>query len=119
MLKTMLCKQLELQQRLDTLPGQDYKKVTNYIKDNTVYIMSELDELLRELPFFKPWKSYENFNISAHKQLAKEEFIDVIHFVLNIAIALEMSAEEIFSLYMDKNEKNHTRQDEGYGKIDE
>lgn len=44
----------------------------------------------------------------------KFELIDIMHFVFNMAIGLNMSAEEIFKLYYLKNKANFERQDHGY-----
>lgn len=44
----------------------------------------------------------------------KFELIDIMHFVFNMAIGLNMSAEEIFKLYYLKNLENFKRQDNGY-----
>lgn len=44
----------------------------------------------------------------------KFELIDIMHFVFNMAIGLNMSAEEMFKLYYLKNAENFARQDRGY-----
>lgn len=44
----------------------------------------------------------------------KFELIDIMHFVFNMAIGLNMSAEEMFKLYYLKNKHNFERQDNGY-----
>lgn len=44
----------------------------------------------------------------------KFELIDIMHFVFNMAIGLNMSAEELFKLYYLKNKANFERQDNGY-----
>ncbi|QWQ55823.1 dCTP pyrophosphatase [Escherichia phage P479] len=44
----------------------------------------------------------------------KFELIDIMHFVFNMAIGLNMSAEELFKLYYLKNAENFARQDRGY-----
>ena len=86
MLDKMLQKQKELQERL----GYDFSSMTR--EEITAYI-----------------KEYE-----ADMEEARKEFIDMFHFVLNIALALGMSDKDIYYMYMEKNEENHRRQDEGY-----
>ena len=40
---------------------------------------------------------------------AREELIDVFHFMLNIFVAMDMSADDIFSAYMNKHNENVRR----------
>ena len=47
-------------------------------------------------------------------QKAKKEYIEVLHFVANIGVALHLSEEDIMNMYMNKNKENVRRQDEGY-----
>ena len=64
---------------------------TAFIKNHGYFIIEEMTELFREIPFHKSWKDYSNW--SNEKTLeqwnkAKEEYIDVIHFVVNVGLAL-------------------------------
>lgn len=113
-LQFMLDTQKKLQDRLKTLDFKNEQERTLFIKHHSQYIDQELHEMLRELPFFKEWKNYDNWDHEAKRELAKEEFVDVFHFVLNIALALDMDAEELFNRYLAKNNINHVRQDNGY-----
>lgn len=114
----MLQKQKELQERL----GYDFnsmtqEEITAYIKEYSIHLTQELHELLYELPYFKSWKDYRAMTVEEYEasmDKARKEFIDLFHFVLNIALALDMSAQDIFTMYMDKNKENHDRQDDGY-----
>jgi dimeric dUTPase (all-alpha-NTP-PPase superfamily) len=116
MLNKMLTKQKEFQDRLDTLNFKSPQDRTRFIREHAQYVDAELHELLRELPCFKPWKSYTwtATELVEHENNAKEEFIDALHFMLNIALALGMSAEDIYNEYMRKNKINHDRQDNAY-----
>lgn len=89
---------------------------TQFIMNHALYAEAELQEMLRELEGFKAWKIYDWTDEEREEHLAnaKEEWIDVLHFLLNIAIALGMSSDEIFELYVKKNLVNHQRQDNGY-----
>ena len=42
------------------------------------------------------------------------EWIDGLHFYMNFAIAIGMTSDEIFNLYMAKQKENIDRQDRGY-----
>lgn len=90
---------------------------TALIKEMTIHDTQETHEMLYELPFFKPWKDYTGMTdveIGSAMNKAKEEFIDKFHFMMNIALLLEMSSEEIVDRYMKKNQENYERQTEGY-----
>ena len=55
-----------------------------------VALLVELGELANELKFFKYWK--ENINID--RQRAIEEYIDVIHFAIGLAVDLGINEHE-------------------------
>ena len=118
MLQEMMDKQLELQERLGyNIDGMDTEDRADYIKEFSIHLTQELHELLYEIPFFKKWKIYSNMTeeeINTSWTAAKKEYIDMLHFMLNIGLALGFSAEEMHDMYMAKNKENHKRQDEGY-----
>lgn len=71
------------------------------------------------------WKKWKSRYIEAQNKPISEmspedqleikfELIDIMHFVFNMAIGLNMSAEEMFKLYYLKNAENFARQDNGY-----
>ncbi|MBO5434924.1 dUTPase [bacterium] len=117
-LQKVLDTQTELQNRL----GNNIKKMTEqqktaYVKNNVFFVTEELHEMTRELPYVKEWKDYSQLSgedIARRKELAQEEFIDVFTFLMNIALTLELTADEIYDLYFQKNKVNHERQDNGY-----
>ncbi|ADG59953.1 gp56 dCTPase [Acinetobacter phage Acj9] len=54
-------------------------------------------------------------DLSAEDQLEiKFELVDMAHFFLNMVLALDMDAEELFELYYLKNKENFDRQNNGY-----
>lgn len=113
-LEMMLSFQEALQQRM----GYDFAKMSNtekaaYIKEYTLFATDELHEMLHELPHFKPWRKYSDDPalVTMANEKACEEFIDAIHFILNIALALGLSADDIVKAYCKKNAINHQRQD--------
>jgi len=118
MLDKMLQKQKELQERL----GYDFdsmtqEEITTYIKEFSIHLTQEMHEMLYVLPYFKPWKDYSAMTVEEYEagmEEARKEFIDMFHFMLNIALALGMSDKDIYYMYMEKNKENHRRQDEGY-----
>jgi dimeric dUTPase (all-alpha-NTP-PPase superfamily) len=72
-------------------------------------IIHEAVELQR-LTNWKWWKRSVQFNTS----LAKEELIDIWHFVVQASIELEMTPEDILEEYLKKNKINRERQRSGY-----
>lgn len=88
---------------------------TAFIKNHGYFIIEEMTELFREIPFHKSWKDYSNW--SNEKTLeqwnkAKEEYIDVIHFVVNVGLALGLDSDTILEMYKDKNKVNIQRQED-------
>jgi len=116
MLQKMLYKQEELQRRLKAIDFVDEEARTTYIKEHAQYLDQELHEMLRELQYFKKWKTYDwsDTEKGLRKDNAREEFIDAFHFMLNIALALELTAEDIYRIYCYKNKINHERQSNNY-----
>ena len=115
----MLEKQRELQTRLgDDVTFPDPKVKTAFIKEMTLFAVDECFEMLRELPYLKGWsKKYDSWNdekMQTQNQLAKEEFIDVITFLMSVAMALGFTGEELERMYFEKNQINHDRQDNNY-----
>ena len=71
---------------------------------------------------WKRWKkAHETYSdkkfsdLSPEDQLeAKFEIIDMLHFFLNYAISVGMTPQEMYNMYMSKNEENRERQKRGY-----
>lgn len=114
-LEAMLTLQFAFQARLGQLPVEEQDR-TQYVMNNMLYTEAEGHEFLREIEGFKSWKHYDwNDNEKEeHYKAALEEFVDMLHFVLNIALAMGFSADEIYESYIAKNITNHRRQDNGY-----
>lgn len=106
-LQTRLCSNFE------TL---DVPATTSFIKENCLHTTIELSEMLMELPFLKGWKKYnlDDAQLEECFTKAKEEFVDVFTFMLNIALALGFNSSELYSAYCYKNKINHERQSNNY-----
>lgn len=71
---------------------------------------------------WKKWKAaYSSFadkkfsDLSEEDQLeCKFEVIDMLHFFLNYAISIGMDSQQMYNMYMSKNEENRERQRKGY-----
>ena len=75
-------------------------------------IIHEAIELQR-LTNWKWWKRPTPFDSEAAKA-AKEELIDIWHFVIQASIELGMTPSEVVSEYRKKNKLNRNRQASGY-----
>jgi len=72
-------------------------------------IMHEAVELQR-LTNWKWWKTPTEFN----EKEAKEELIDIWHFVVQASLELNLTPDDILKEYEKKNEINRQRQKDGY-----
>lgn len=117
-LEEMMSKQREFQMRLDPdFNAMTPKQRVAFIKEHSIHLNQEVNEMLYELPFFKPWKNYDGMSdqeIMAAFEKARMECVDAWHFFMNIMLALGFTAEEFHEMYMAKNKENHRRQDAGY-----
>ena len=105
----------------------DLKEFINW---NEEAIRDEFRELAEALggvnshgsAIWKPWKkTHREAKAKLYSDLTPEElielkfeFIDLMHFMLNIAIALGLTPKEIYNMYYAKNAENINRQKNGY-----
>lgn len=134
--------QLQLQEELHKrLPqnNPDPKKlekigeIFEWIRDQKQSIDDEYRELIDALPgmsmnekdrsaIWKKWKSkyseireHKLSELSENDMLElKFEFVDIMHFILNIMISLKLSPKEVFALYFAKNAENFRRYKNNY-----
>lgn len=117
-LDSMMNMQRGFQKRL----GADFDTMTlqervAFIKEHSIHLNQEINEMLYELPYFKPWKDYSGMSddeLTDGFEKACVELIDAWHFFMNIALALGLEPDEFYNIYVAKNKENHRRQDEGY-----
>lgn len=117
-----LTKMMDMQNDFQESLGQDINGMsteerTAFIKEHSIHATQEMHEMLYELPFFKPWKDYSEMDtveIAEAYNNARKEFIDMWHFMLNIALALGFTSDDIYDEYVDKNNQNYERQKAGY-----
>jgi hypothetical protein len=71
---------------------------------------------------WKRWKkAFDSYATQKFSDLSKEdqleckfEIIDMLHFFMNYAISVGMTSQEMYNMYMAKNEENRERQLKGY-----
>ena len=110
----------QMQDSLNKRIGVDSSKITNE-EDRTKWTLNycramtqELAELTDSVPW-KWWAKYQKFDL----QNARVEVVDLFHFVISVAQVLGMDADEVYKIYLKKNEVNLQRQDSGYVEKDE
>lgn len=99
----------DLQKKFDTelvlrrgLEGIDQ---TTWIQKEVLAIISELGELLDEVNF-KWWKNPKPVD----REAVKEELVDVLHFFVSMCLKIDLSADELYTAYVEKNKENFRRQ---------
>ena len=76
-----------------------------WIQKQTLAMVSELAELLAEVNF-KWWKNPN----PVQEDCLKEELVDILHFFVGMCLRAGMTSEEMFQIYLRKNEENFKRQ---------
>ena len=103
-LEELLSMQKELDSFIATKRGLEFTE-EEWIRRKCMALMCELTEILNEVNY-KWWKNPKTCNSDA----LKEEIIDVLHFFLGICNDAGLTADEMYEIYMKKNEENRARQ---------
>jgi dimeric dUTPase (all-alpha-NTP-PPase superfamily) len=100
------------------LEGED---LAVFLRWNFLAAHTELSEALAELPW-KPWSQKHKERLEDSRGLtewdardrAVDEIVDVLHFIANILVALDIDDEDINNGYINKMHINAQRQREHY-----
>lgn len=76
--------------------------------------LEALNDESRELKDELLWKWWSNDTLNI--QNIRVEIIDQLHFWISLAMTAGMSADEVYSIYCQKNKVNLKRQENGYSK---
>lgn len=100
----------EMQQKLNNYIIENHNLENEFSSDvwiqkNILALISELSEVLDEVNF-KWWKNKKPIDSNA----LKEELVDVFHFFVSMCINAGMSPDELYKIYLNKNEENIKRQ---------
>lgn len=116
-LQDMMDTQAKFQKQLGfNFPGMTLGEITKYFKEMMIWMDDEAHEVLYELPG-KPWKDYSGMTEEEERvalDKARKEFVDLWHFILNMALVLGFSADELEEAYFMKHQENKDRQVKGY-----
>lgn len=94
--------------------GQDPKTLSDpekleWIRWNMLALMDELHEALAETGW-KPWAKSKHIERNAYVS----ELVDAFHFLMNLMLVVDCSADEFLAKYFEKRDVNVARQAEGY-----
>lgn len=87
-----------------------------FINEMGMALLIEVGEALQSTQWKNPnivkfgWKKTQQFN----EEHFKEELVDCMHFLVNLALASGMDAKEFHARYIGKNEVNTKRQEDKY-----
>ena len=87
----------------------DIEKISSLVHSHSAFIIEEVNEMLREMPYHKYWKDYDSWSeekIEEQLEAAREEWIDVFIFLSNVALFLGLDEEKIREMYLEKNKIN-------------
>lgn len=77
-----------------------------WIQKETLAMMSELAELLDEVNF-KWWKNPKPVD----REAVKEELVDILHFFVSMCLKVDITPQELYEAYRQKNIENLKRQE--------
>lgn len=89
--------------------GHQGSHLTKFIDWNQVAAVQELAEVREEFSW-KPWAVDHPF---VHRDRVRDEIIDVMHFLGNILVAIDVTDEELEEAYRQKQEINRRRHASG------
>jgi dUTPase. len=115
-IETMFARQADLQVRSFNvtpweLNGDDRRK---YITAMALGLHDEISEALQEIAW-KPWARDDYVN----KQAFIGELVDAFHFLMNLALVVDVNGDAFVEAYFKKAEVNAKRQRDGYSVAEE
>lgn len=116
-LEHMFDLQNKLQKKLGTWEKiKTDSDLQQFVNQQILAVHEEAVEIMRESAYKNPemvkfgWKKGQQWNVKNYK----EEVVDLMHFVMNLSLAVGMDAKEFYNRYCEKNGVNHDRKKEGY-----
>lgn len=117
--QTTLQMVLDLQKGFQQKMGYNEKgtveDISSLVHSHASFIMEETIEMLREMPYHKPWRDYSDWDLEKmQEQFGKveEEWTDIFIFLMNIAVFLKFDEKKIKELYLEKLGLNRKRQED-------
>lgn len=94
------------QDKLKRERGLENIPMEEWLQKQTLAMVSELAELLEEVNF-KWWKNPHALNQAA----IREELSDILHFFVSMCLEAGMTAQDLYDVYLGKNQENVLRQE--------
>ncbi len=102
--------QKELNERIGVkMEGLTEEEKITWTLNYSRALQQELAELVDSVPW-KWWARYQKFDA----QNARVEVADMFHFLVSLALVLEMNPGDVYQAYVKKNQVNFERQNSGY-----
>ena len=109
-LQEIFDKQQEFNARLGIVPREmDLEEQNQWLLNYCRALSQETAELVDSCSW-KWWQDSQKLNL----QNARVEIVDLLHFLVSLAMVSGMTAQDLHRMYMQKLEINHNRQDTGY-----
>ncbi len=102
------------QPSFDEIPA-DREQQNLWLRNYSLAMNQEISELIDSTN----WKWWRTKVDLFDEQNIKVELVDILHFWVSACQIMGLSAEDVFRMYMQKNEINVKRQDTGYITKDE
>lgn len=112
-MQTVLDMQAEFQKRFGYSEDMSVKDRIALVHTHSMFLIEEVYEMLRELPFHKPWVDYSHLtqeDLEKKIEEGRKEFLDIFIFLSNIAVFLDLDEKTIMKMYLEKNNINILRQ---------
>ncbi|MCL2862450.1 MAG: dUTPase [Firmicutes bacterium] len=84
--------------------------LSEWLQRKAIALNVEMSEVMDEVNY-KWWKNNKDIDC----QKVKEELVDVFHFFVSMCLDVGMTGDELHKLYLEKNEKNFSRQKGKFG----
>jgi len=94
--------------------GNKYGFNKRYPEDQVKALCTAIIHEAVELQDHTNWKWWKMERVIEDKDAAREELIDIFHFVIHAALVLGMTADDFLNEYKKKMEINKQRQEQGY-----
>lgn len=107
--KKLYTMQQQLNKKIDANCEEDYSK-QELLNMDLLELSVEVGELANAIKSFKYW----NKKKVTSKELILDEFADVLHALLSVGIRMDLNPHEMIQAFIDKQDVNLLRQEEGY-----
>lgn len=102
--------QLKFARQFGLTPNMPPAEVNRWLKELSLCAIMENAELIEELN----WKHWKKTTKPLDLEAARMEVVDDLKFLMSKAIALSMTAEDLYQYFSRKGEINEERQKSGY-----